>query len=544
MDRIASKEGRMSFAKAAIQRGQIQSIRASATTWRVPRSTLLTRLQGIQPKRGSKAPNRKLSSVEEEILIKWIWQMEQRGYPPYIINVKRMAEALITARGPTSPPTVLGQKWIYRFISSHPDLDPRLTRSLDSQRAKNEDPKVITKWFNRVAAIRIQYGITDDDTFNFDETGFAMGIAIPGASKAVTTASVGRATAIQPGDRKWSTAIECMNALGWTIPPFIILEGRVHLSTWYKENPDIPSNWTIAVSDNGWTTDELGMEFIRHFDRWTRNRVVGKYRLLILDGHGSHATPEFDAYCTENKIITLCMPPHTSHLLQPLDVACFSPLKQAYSRLVQDLARQGIFQVDKADFLGMYCQARTTVFTPQTIASGFRATGLIPFNPDRVISALTITKTPSPPSTSHGQNSSPWTSETPRNLVQLEKQLQLVQDTLQRLSKSPTEPLSKVVKGCQLAMSGAALLAQENRELRAANERLQRKRQVKRHFIQHGGVLQVEQAQDIVTMLDIPIQDEAVRQDPQGRQRAPPTCSNCHIQGHRMTSCRQPRRIR
>jgi hypothetical protein len=93
-------------------------------------------------------------------------------------------------------------------------------------------------------------------------------------------------------------------------------------------------------------------------------------------------------------------------------------------------------------------------------------------------------------------------------------------------------------------MSGAALLAQENRELRAANERLQRKRQVKRHFIQHGGVLQVEQAQDIVTMLDIPIQDEAVRQDPQGRQRAPPTCSNCHIQGHRMTSCRQPRRIR
>jgi DDE superfamily endonuclease len=395
-----------------------------------------------------------------------------------------------------------------------------------------------------VAEIRSKYGITDDDTFNFDETGFAMGIAIPGSSKVVTTSSVGRATTMQPGDRQWSTGIECINALGYAIPPFIILEGKVHQSTWYSQNPDIPPDWTIAVSDNGWTTDELGMEFIRHFDRWTKNRVVGQYRLLILDGHGSHATPEFETYCSENKIITLCMPPHTSHILQPLDVACFSPFKQAYSRLVQDLARQGIFHVDKADFLGMYHQARTAIFTPQNIASGFRATGLIPFNPDRVLSTLTFTKTPSPPPTSHGQNSSPWTSETPRNLAQLDKQLQLVQDSLQRLSKSPTEPLAKVAKGCKLAMSGAALLRRENQELRAANERLQRKKRQRRSYIQHGGVLQVQDARNIITAVGEPIEHQDAEQDQQPQQRAPPTCSNCHIQGHRMTSCKQPRRIR
>jgi len=93
-------------------------------------------------------------------------------------------------------------------------------------------------------------------------------------------------------------------------------------------------------------------------------------------------------------------------------------------------------------------------------------------NPERVLSTLTFTKTPSPLSISYSQASSPWASETPRNLVQLEKQLQLVQSTLERMLKSPTELLAKVTKGCQLAMSGAAILAQENRELRAANERL------------------------------------------------------------------------
>ena len=67
------------------------------------------------------------------------------------------------------------------------------------QRAKNQDPKIISEWFQRVQQTRAQYGILDDDTYNFDETGFAMGIAQPGASKVVTAATVGRATVIQPG---------------------------------------------------------------------------------------------------------------------------------------------------------------------------------------------------------------------------------------------------------------------------------------------------------------------------------------------------------
>ena len=101
------------------------------------------------------------------------------------------------------------------------------------------------------------------------------------------------------------------------------------------------------------------------------------------------------------------MPAHSSHLLQPLDVACFSPLKQAYGKLVQQLARNDVFHIDKGDFLGMYKQARQAIHSEQNIISGFRATGLIPFNPERVLSVLTITKTPSPPSSSHGWNSSP-----------------------------------------------------------------------------------------------------------------------------------------
>ena len=71
----------------------------------------------------------------------------------------------------------------------------------------------------------------------------------------------------------------------------MILCGKLHQASWYQ---DLPPDWVVAVSNNGWTTDELGLEWVKHFDRHTKTCTVGAWRLLILDGHGSHATPEFD----------------------------------------------------------------------------------------------------------------------------------------------------------------------------------------------------------------------------------------------------------
>ena len=78
------------------------------------------------------------------------------------------------------------------------------------------------------------------------------------------------------------------------------------------------------------------------------------YRLLILDSYSSHATPEFDRYYIENKIINLCIPVYISHLLQLLDINYFTLLKAAYKYKVSKLARQDIFYIDKIEFLSIY----------------------------------------------------------------------------------------------------------------------------------------------------------------------------------------------
>ena len=81
---------------------------------------------------------------------------------------------------------------------------------------------------------------------------------------------------------------------------------------------------------------------------------MGSYRLLIIDGHESHQSLEFQNLCEESKIIALYMPPHASHILQPLNVRCFAPLKQAYKKEIKSLADSHITHVDKKAFLATF----------------------------------------------------------------------------------------------------------------------------------------------------------------------------------------------
>jgi hypothetical protein len=107
------------------------------------------------------------------------------------------------------------------------------------------------------------------------------------------------------------------------------------------------------------------------------------------------------------------MPSHSSHLLQPLDVACFSPLKRAYLKLVKNKARLGFNHIYNLDFLGAYPQAHMETFKSETIKNGFAATGLIPLDPERVLSKLNIQLRTPTPSGSQSINSA---LKTPYNL--------------------------------------------------------------------------------------------------------------------------------
>lgn len=134
-----------------------------------------------------------------------------------------------------------------------------------------------------------------------------------------------------------------------------------------------------ALSENGWTDDELGVEYIEEFDRQTDDGS-GETRLLLVDGHHSHCTNAFIDYAGVHDIELGCYYPHATHLLQGLDVAVFGALKIYYGQEKDKLEESGDV-VSKDNFVEVYSRAHVRAFTKKTILSAFRKTGIHPFDP-------------------------------------------------------------------------------------------------------------------------------------------------------------------
>jgi hypothetical protein len=139
--------------------------------------------------------------------------------------------------------------------------------------------------------------------------------------------------------------------------------------------------------------------------------------MLILDGHESHESIEFQDYCKSHNIITLGLPPHSSYITQPLDIGCFSVLKRMYGRQIEGLMKAHIHHITKVEFLTAFRIAYPESITVHNAQAGFRGAGLIPFDPQAVISKLDVklrTPTPTGPPSAIAD---PWISQTPRNPI-------------------------------------------------------------------------------------------------------------------------------
>ncbi|KAJ0126689.1 Chitin synthase A [Fusarium oxysporum f. sp. albedinis] len=447
----------------------ISDTRRAAEIYEVGRMKLYRRQHSIQSRCDTIPNSRRLSDLEEQIIVQFILDLDSRGFPSRLRFVEEMANSLLADRN-ASP---VGKRWAHNFVKRQPELKTCLFRKYDYQRAKCEDPTIIRGWFRLVQNTIAKYGIRSNDIWNFDETGFMMGIIMAGMA---------------------------INAEGQSIAPFIVGAGQYHLANWYREC-DLPGDWVIATSQNGWTNNELGLEWLKHFDRSITNRSTGPYRLLILDGHESHHSADFERYCKENKIITLCMRAHAPHLLQPLDVGCFGPLKQAYGREIEHLIRCSIIHISKTEFFSAFYTAFKATFTESNIQGGFRGAGLALFNPENVISKLDVQlRTPTPPIEAT-QPSTPWASKTPKTVLETQSQ-------------------SKYLN---------------------VNEVLSRGRRAKRTRLQKGGAMTLQEVSQVIDQMDVNMQvvAESSRSGGRGRSERPGgrRCGVCGKPGHNARTC-------
>jgi hypothetical protein len=217
-----------------------------------------------------------------------------------------------------------------------------------------------------------------------DESGFAVGISQ--TSRALVNVRDKTSWKKIQGRQEWITAIEVVDAAGVVGPPLLIFKSK-HLSTgWVPDHA--PPDWSFTTSKSGWTSDSHGYQWLTEvFEPWSRQRLPdpAARRMLIMDGHSSHVTARVISFCMQNAIDLLIMPPHCSHVLQPLDVSVFAPLKRALGKETDKVARLDSSRIARVQWTEMYIRAHKTAFSMSNICSGWRATGLYPLYPGVVL---------------------------------------------------------------------------------------------------------------------------------------------------------------
>lgn len=525
---ISPNEGSILLAMSAFQSGQCASVYAAAKAYNVNHRTLARRINGGTSREDYTPTGKRLSYIEEEVIVQNILKLDTQGLSPTVSLVKEMADSICKARD--APP--VGVNWATTFIKRTPALKVKLGRTYECQRRLCEDPQIIGAWFELVRNTINKYGILPQDIYNFDETGFQMGQI--SASMVVTDASKPeRPKQVKPTNTQWVTLIQGACADGSIIPPFLVFKGKELNHTWFHQG--LPLTWAFTVSPNGWTTDQIGFQWIQHFEKHTRQKTVGSKRLLVLDNHGSHTTPQFRTFCEDNSIVLLWMPPHSSHMLQPMDVGCFGPLKTAFSKQNQDLIKNHVFHVTKEDFIATFHQAFLASFTQANVQAGFRGSGLHPFDPEAVLSHLD----PVPRSPSLPLSQESWYAKTPSNTKEVDKQATLIKQRVERhQSSSPTpilDALYQLSKGAQVMAASTALLQGQITTLQKANEAMHIRKKRKRKALISDKALSGSEVQAIVEQE--PVEAEIIDEMPR-RKKRPPTCSKCHIQGHDKRQCR------
>lgn len=169
------------------------------------------------------------------------------------------------------------------------------------------------------------------------------------------------------------TVFGCGNAVGSNIPLFLVFPGKRFL-------PELLDGATTgcdgAMSDTGYSNTEIFNSYIKnHFSKYVHSVNPEQPILLLYDGHRSHTSLSLNQWARENNIILFVLPPHTSHLLQLMDVGCFWPFETLYQQEAHKFLRQSAGRsVTRHIVCRLVCKVYDTALSPQNLRSAFRKT--------------------------------------------------------------------------------------------------------------------------------------------------------------------------
>lgn len=370
-------------AAAKMVKEQKISIYKAAKTNGVPWSSLKDFLKcdnfDLVPKMGR--PFALTADLEIQIL-NYIIKMQELGFGLTVLQVRQIAHKIATAANRKSyfnEDKESASKWWWANFKKRYNLTLRVPENLAAYRASIANSHMINGFYSKLDSLMNQLGIQDMPKrfWNCDETGLSYVVKNNKVVTAIGKRYVYKRTYADRGETH--TLLGCICANGSWIPPLIIFKG-VRWNDSLKS--DCLSNCMVKLSPKECINSDLFLEWFRFFiDSIPSARPV----ILFMDSHASHINMDVITLARENQIYLFTFPAHTSHLLQPLDVGVYKPLKLNWATSLNHYMRENPGEKpNRTTFHTILNPAFIKSFFKKNIENAFKKSGICPLNKDAI----------------------------------------------------------------------------------------------------------------------------------------------------------------
>ncbi|XP_068233201.1 tigger transposable element-derived protein 1-like [Palaemon carinicauda] len=369
------------------------SMRAAGRKYGIPESTLRHKRSGYHPISKKMGPKMVLTDAEEEVLVAYIKGSIRRANPVTKKNIiDAVSTILRTEREEgierATPPSFTDKpkkKWWQLFRQRHPTVTYRTPETLTTSR-KNISKQVILQWFADTQSFFVEEGMMEalhdpSRNFNIDESGFSLSpkqgrvLAIKGEKHVFEESSAQHKTNI--------TVLANVCADG-RIPPPMIIYPRKRISAHMGENFPEGYDCCVGKSEKGYITFETLYEYLcNSFNDWLNDNNVQRPIIIWTDWHETRNNYYLAKQLQLLNIVLYGLPPNTTHMMQPLDVSVFGPLKKSWSRGAKEFEHQNPdSMITQVNFAKVFLPIYYNCVSADNIKAGFKKCGLCPFDQD------------------------------------------------------------------------------------------------------------------------------------------------------------------
>lgn len=219
---------------------------------------------------------------------------------------------------------------------------------------------------------------------NYDETNFTDD---PGKVKVIVRRGAKHVERIIDASKSSTSLMFSGTASGFLLPIYIVYKADHLYDTW---TINAPKGTRFNRSHSGWFDTTI-------FEDWFFSVVLPYFKklgdqkkVMIGDNLASHISQKVIKSCLDNNISFVLLPPNSTHLTQPLDVAYFRPLKIKWRQVLNSWKEKNKGVVPKTQFPRLVGLAMKQLGKESStnLISGFEACGIVPLNPNKVIQRI------------------------------------------------------------------------------------------------------------------------------------------------------------